>query len=494
MGLQRIDFLILLIYLAGITVFGVLLRRRQGGLRDYFLGGHRTPWWAIMLSIVAAETSVLTIISTPGLAYAGNLTFLQLVLGYLAGRVVISALLLPQYFQGELFTAYQLMERRFGARMRRVTAGIFLIGRALAEGVRLFAIAIVAGAALARLPALGLPIHFSLPAIIIILTTLTLIYTAAGGLRAVIWTDVLQICIYMAGAGLSLVLILHAIPGGWARVWAAAAAHGHKFQVFDFAFSWRQPYTFWSGVLGGMFLTAATDGTDQLIVQRLLAARNLRDSRKALFGSWLVIFAQFAVFLVIGVLLFVYHLHHPRPLGGKFGRYDRIYPSFIARHFPVGLGGLVLAAIIAAAMSNLSAALNSLSSATVMDFYRAWLAPEKKEAHYLRVSRLATVFWALILGLVAYASRHSASVLELGLTIVSIPFSGLLGVFVLGTATRRTDERGALVGMAAGIAVSLGLYARGIPFTWFLVLGTLAALGAGYGVSRLWPQRKQTQA
>lgn len=489
MGLHWIDYAILLVYLAGITAFGVSFRRRGAGLREYFLGGKQIPWWAISLSIVAAETSVLTIISTPGLGYAGNLTFLQLVMGYLAARVVVSTVLLPQYFRGELFTAYELMRRRFGGRLQRLTAAIFLVGRALAEGVRLFAVAIVVSVVLAGLPALGMHLHLPVGIVIAGLAVLTLIYTFEGGLRAVIWTDFIQICIYMAGAILSLWLIARAIPGGWHAVVAIAARHGNKFQVFDFSFSWHQPYTFWSGVIGGTFLTAATHGTDQLMVQRLLSARNLKDSRKALFTSWLIVFAQFAIFLVIGVMLFAYYRHHALPAAGAFGRYDRIYPEFIARHFPAGVAGLVMAAIIAAAMSNLSAALNSLSSTTVMDFYRQYMARGRSESHYMRVSRIATVFWALVLGIIAYLSRETHSVLVLGLTIVSIPFSGLLGVFLLGTLSRRAHEFGAMVGMAAGIMTTLVLYLYGIPFTWFLVAGTLVTLASGWLVSVLWPAK-----
>ncbi len=482
-----LDYIILLIYLAGITLFGVSFRRRGAGLREYFLGGKQIPWWAIALSIVAAETSVLTIISTPGLGFAGNLTFLQLVLGYLSARVVVSAVLLPHYFRGELFTAYELMRRRFGRRLQQVTAAIFLVGRALAEGVRLFAVAIVAGVVLAGLPALGVKLHISVGAVIAGLTVLTLIYTLEGGLRAVIWTDFIQICIYMAGAALSLWLILRAVPGGWSSIAATAAAYGNKFRIFDFHFSWRAPYTFWSGVIGGTFLTASTHGTDQLMVQRLLSARSLRDSRKALFASWLVVFAQFAIFLVIGVMLFAYYRHHALPAAGRFGRYDRIYPEFIARHFPVGVAGLVMAAIIAATMSNLSAAINSLSSTTVMDFYRAYLARGRSEAHYMKVSRLATVFWAGVLGVIAYLSRFTNSVLVLGLSIVSIPFSGLLGIFLLGTLTQRASETGAIIGMVLGVGVAYGLYREQIPFTWFIVAGTATTFAAGYAASLIWP-------
>jgi len=483
-GLTALDFVVLVVYLIGITLFGMSFRGGRQSLKDYFLGGRTLPWWAISFSIVAAETSVLTIISTPGLSYAGNFEFLQLVLGYLVARVVISLVFLPAYFRGELFTAYQLMQRRFGTRVKSLTALIFLGGRAMAEGVRLFAMSIVISVVAERLPALGIHVHLSEIGLIGIIAALTLIYTFEGGLRAVIWTDFIQICVYLLGAVVSAVLILRAIPGGWSHV-VAQAAVGHKFQVFDFHFSWTRPYTFWSGVIGGTFLTTATHGTDQLMVQRLLAARNQRESRLALLSSWVVVCFQFVLFLVIGVMLFVYHQTHALPPGGDFGKFDRLYPEFIARNFPSGLGGLIIAAILAAAMSNLSAALNSLSSTSIMDFYKPHLAPGRSERHYLWMSRLAIVFWTLVLSVVAYESRDSRSVLEAGLAIISYPFSGLLGIFLLGTLTRRANEIGAMVGLVCGVGSAWLLSRHGIPYTWFVVAGTVMTFAVGYLVSLL---------
>lgn len=482
--LHPLDLWILVIYLAGVTVFGVAMRGRDRTLQGYFLASSSLPWWAISFSIVAAETSVLTIISTPGLGFSGDLGFLQLVFGYLVARVLISLILIPAYFRGRLLTAYQLIEQRFGGRVRAVAGLIFLIGRSLAEGVRLYAVAIVVAVILDSLPP-GWNPHLGPVGILVIIAALTLVYTFEGGLRAVVWTDFIQICVYVIGAVLSLILLLRALPDGWSTVTTIAAAHGNKLRVFDFAFSWRQPYTFWSGLLGGTFLTMATHGTDQLMVQRLLAARTQRESTLALLSSWVVIFFQFALFLVIGVALFAFYQTHALGLpAGEFGRFDRLYPQFVARHLPAGLAGLILAAILAASMSNLSAALNALSSSAVVDFYRPYLARGRSEAHYLRVSRLATVVFLLLLGIVAYASRHSHSVLESGLAIISYPFSGLLGVFLLGTLTRRADARGAIVGLIAGIAATLFLSARGVAYTWFVVAGTLVTFVVGYAVSQ----------
>ena len=491
--LHPLDLWVIGVYLLAITAFGVWLRRPNPTLHDYFLAGSQLPWWAISFSIVAAETSVLTIISTPGLAFSGDLGFLQLVFGYLVARILISLILIPAYFRGRLLTAYQLIQQRFGTGAKTAAGLIFLVGRSLAEGVRVYAVAIVVEVILDSLPA-GWHLHLSPITVLGVIAVLTLIYTFEGGLRAVVWTDFIQICIYIAGAVLSLVLLVKALPGGWQTAAAVAAAHGDKLRIFHFNFSWTQTYTFWSGLAGGTFLTMATHGTDQLMVQRLLAARNQRDSTVALLSSWVVIFLQFGLFLLIGIALFAFYQTHELHLAaGAFGRYDRLYPQFVAQHLPAGVAGLVLAAILAASMSNLSAALNALSSSTVLDFYRPFFAPGRSERHYLWVSRLTTVGWMVVMGVVAYASRHSHSVLESGLAIISYPFSGLLGMFLLGTLTRRATQTGAIVGLAVGIGTTVALSRAGVAFTWFVVAGTVVTFGVGYLISVLQPHTRSVQ-
>src|SRR5271166_2898502 len=314
MGLDRLDLAIIALYLVGITLFGLRFRKRQRSLRDYFLAGRDIPWWAIALSIVAAETSTLTIISIPGLAYDSNFTFLQVVMGYVIGRVIISFVLLPQYFRGELYTAYQLIERRFGPELRTLTAGLFLLTRAAAEGVRVYAVSIVVSIALGT----------GEVASIAIITVLTLIYTFEGGLAAVIWTDVVQTAIYVGGTLVGLVTILHLVPGGWSAIHSAASAAG-KFRIFDFTPSFWLPYTFWAGVIGGTAFITASHGTDQLIVQRLLAARGQKQSAVALLSSGVAILFQFALFLTVGVMLWAFY----RMPSAAFGKPDRIYPTFI---------------------------------------------------------------------------------------------------------------------------------------------------------------------
>jgi len=466
MGLNHLDLAIIAAYLAGITLFGLRFRKRQRSMRDYFLADRNIPWWAIALSIVAAETSTLTIISIPGLAYDTNFNFLQVVLGYLVGRVIISFVLLPHYFRGELYTAYQLIEHRFGGSLRSLTAGLFLMTRAVAEGVRIYAVSIVVAIALGTGEVSS----------IAIITLLTLIYTFEGGLAAVIWTDVVQTAIYVAGTLVGVFTILHLVPGGWSTIHEVAANAG-KLRVFDFAPNFWKPYTFWAGLIGGAFLTTASHGTDQLIVQRLLAARNQRQSVTALLSSGVAVLFQFALFLLVGVMLYVYY----RMPSASFGRADRIYPTFIVTRMPHGISGLLIAAILAAAMSNLSAALNSLSSSSMMDFYLRGKR-EISEPQKIRISRVSTLLWALILFGLAVLSLHKVGrVVEVGLQIASVAYGALLGVFLLGVLTKRANQSGAMVGMLCGFVteLSLWLWTR-VPFTWYVAIGTAVTFAIGY--------------
>ncbi len=469
MGLNTIDFAIIALYLAGITVFGLRFRKRHRSLRDYFLAGRDIPWWAIALSIVAAETSTLTIISIPGLAYDTNFTFLQVVMGYLVGRILISLVLLPHYFRGDLYTAYELIERRFGRGLRSLTAGLFLLTRAAAEGVRVYAVSIVVAIALGT----------GQVASIAIITALTLIYTFEGGLAAVIWTDVVQTAIYLGGTLVGLATIVHLVPGGWAAICAAAATAG-KLQVFDFSTNVWAPYTFWSGVIGGAFFTVASHGTDQLIVQRLLAARGQKQSATALIASGVAVLFQFALFLIVGVMLWAYY----RSPSSAFGRADRIYPTFIVTRMPHGISGLLIAAVLAAAMSNLSAALNSLSSSAIMDFY-VRLRPETDEKQRMRLARIATFVWALVLfGLAVIALHKAGRVVEVGLQIASVAYGALLGAFLLGVLTRRANQRGAMVGMVCGFGVELYLWlGTHVPWTWWVMIGAAVTFCVGWVVS-----------
>jgi SSS family solute:Na+ symporter len=478
-GFRIVDLAVILVYLAGVTWFGARFKSRQHSLKDYFLGGQEAPWWAIALSIVSAETSTLTIIGTPPLAYGGSFVFLQVVFGYLLARVVISTLFLPQYFRGQLFTAYQLMERRFGGRARRTTAGIFLITRSLAEGVRVFAVSIV----------ISIILHTSGPASILVIIVITLFYTFEGGMTAVIWTDVVQMGMYVLGAAVSFFVLAGRIEGGLPHVLDIAGAAG-KLRVFDFHWSWSAPYTIWAGVIGGCFLTTASHGTDQLVVQRLLSARSESQSRLALLSSWIVIFIQFSLFLTIGTMLWVYQ--H----GKVFAKddLDRLYPSFIWDALPPVVAGLAMAAIIAAAMANLSAALNSLASATVVDFYQPLTRSRHAPAHYLFVSRITTVFWGAVLAAIGLVASHWGSVLESGLSIASVTLGILLGVFLLGILTTRPGENAAITGVAAGAVTMLFVkFATNIPFTWWVLIGSVVTFGIGLAAS-FWVKESKVSA
>lgn len=474
--MRLFDLFVILAYLIGITWFGSRFKSSQKSLKDYFLGGRSAPWWAIAFSIVSAETSTLTVIGTPALAFNGNFGFLQVVLGYLVARIVISSLFLPHYFRGEMFTAYELMQRRFGLRIRKLTAGTFLILRALAEGVRVFAMSIV----------ISIILGTGEVASIVLIVALTLFYTFEGGMTAVIWTDVVQMFLYVGGAIVSLFVILNLIEGGWQHVWELNSVLG-KFTVFDFRFSFTpeffsRTYSFWAGLMGGAFLTTASHGTEQLMVQRLLAARNEKESRLALFASWFVILFQFTLFLVIGAILFVYYsdsgLQPP-------AQPDRIYPQFIWDKLPPGVAGLVIAAILAAAMSNLSAALNALASTTIMDFYRPLSARGARgEAYYLRLAKIATLVWGALLFLIGWLSRGQKSVLEAGLSIASILYGALLGVFLVGLLTRRVGEIAAMCGMSASLLLMLYIKLEtSVAWTWYVLIGTTATFVVSYLIS-----------
>lgn len=486
------DLCLIALYLAAVTLFGLRFRNRDRSLRSYFLADQRVPWWAIALSIVAAETSALTIISVPGLAYTGDWGFLQIVIGYLLGRVVVCILFLPRYFRGELLTAYQVIGQRFGPRLHTLTAFLFLFLRAVAEGVRVFAVSIIVGIAIGTEDLVS----------IAIICVLTLVYTLEGGMTAVIWTDVVQMILYLVGTVAGVMTLGRLVPGGWSTIHVAAAG-AHKLTIFHFALSLSTTYTFWAGVIGGCFLTMASHGTDQLMVQRLLAAKNLYQSRLALLSSGVVILTQFALFLAIGTGLYVFY--SKVAVGGAPSMPDRIFPTFIVRQMPRGVAGLLIAAILAAAMSNLSAAVNSLSSSSIVDLYLQW-RPAATERHRAIGSRVMTVFWALVLFGLAWLSRGGGHVVEVGLSIASVAYGALLGVFLAGTLTRSVTETGAIVGMIGGFAINLFLWKQPGPifitianreivwpkvaWTWFVLIGSLFTFALSWITSKLLPQTR----
>jgi SSS family transporter len=355
-----------------------------------------------------------------------------------------------------------------------VAATTFLITRALAEGVRVSAIALVISVVL------GTSEKFA----VVLVIALTILYTLEGGMKAVIWTDVAQLLLYLTGSAVTLFVLLHRIPGGWSEVTQVAAAAGHKLQVLDFSFHWSTKYTFWSGLIGGAFLTMASHGTDQTIVQRLLAARSERDSRRALLTSGIIVLVQFTVFLLIGVLLFVFAQHAPLLAPGE--RTDRILPLFLVREMPPGLAGLLLASIIAVAMSNASGSLNSLAASSVLDFSRL-RGKSADSANFLKLSRRMTLAWGIVL--MAFGLMKWGPLLEAGLTIASLPFGSLLGLFLLGTLDRGANARGALIGMFAGLATILCVFRfTTVAFTWYVMIGAGVTFAVGSIISRVTTQ------
>src|SRR5216117_3236151 len=418
--MRPLDVVVIFAYFTAVIVFGLLLAGRQRDASDYFLGHRGLPWWALMFSVVATETSALTVISVPGLAARGDLTFLQIAFGYLLGRIGVAALLLPGYFEGTQDTAYQRLEHRFGPLARRTASGVFLFTRALADCVRIFATAIP----------LAIITHWSLPVGIVAIGFVTLVYTWVGGLRAVVWVDVIQLGVYLLG-GIATLVVATRLAGGvgaFARAWEQG-----KLVTLDFRPSLTVLYTFWGGLVGGALLTAASHGTDQLIVQRLLAARGLRDAQRALVGSGVFIILQFALFLLVGTSLWLAGADQAGMRG------DAIYPTFAITQLPAGLAGLVIAGILAAAMSSHASAVNSLASASTHDFY-APLSGRRDPAHLLGVGRWLTLLWTAVLVAGAMAFRdQNTPVVQLALSVASVTYGSLLGTYMLGGAWPRAS-------------------------------------------------------
>ncbi len=491
MGFSAVDYVVLAAYLAGITIFGSRFRKSHHSVKDYFLGNRQTSWVVISLSIVATETSTLTLIGIPALAYAtypraelgGSFTYLQVVAGYIVARFVVSGLFIPAYFQGEMLTAYELLHRRFGPRAKHFAASLFLVMRALAEGVRVFAASIVLVAVL-RTSVPGLP-HLQIWAIVIV-GLLTMVYTFEGGIAAVIWTDLVQLVIYVGGSLLAAYMLVHLVPGGWTAIVDDARASG-KLQFVSWSWDFSVPFTFWAGLIGGCFLTMASHGTDQLLVQRLLTCRNQRESQLALVLSGFIVFAQFVLFLTIGVMLHAYYGSHALPpTSGRCPPCDDVFPLFIVRNLPHGIAGLVIAAIFAAAMSNLSGSLNSLASTTMLDFYKPLAGGRADDAQLLKLSRWLTAAWGLALIAIAILARGWGSVFTVGLTIASIVYGPMLGAFLLGVLTKSATERGVMAGIGLSLAAMIGVRVfTSLAWTWYVLAGTAICMGVGLVVSRV---------
>jgi SSS family transporter len=491
MEISAIDLTIIVIYLVTVALIGSFSGGKQRSTRDYFMGGKNVPWWAVSFSIVAAETSSLTFISIPGLAYLSNLNFLQLTFGYLIARIIVALFFLPSYRKGELTTAYTFLENRFGTFTRRYASSIFIFTRVAADGVRLFSTAIPLALIFKSSSQFAHWNNFEIYIFsIIVITIISFIYTYTGGVKGVIWADVLQMFIYISGAILALTLLLQTLPQNFNM-----QSMADKIQIFNFDFGknlsefFSKPYTFISSIIGGIFLSMASHGTDQLIVQRLLTTKSLKDSQKAIIGSGVMVIIQFAFFLVIGVLLYVFFdgisISDP---SAPFKKADEIFPYFIIHYLPTGVKGIIIAGLFAAAMSTLAGSMSSLSSSAMIDLYKPIFGKSSNPAKELKYSRFLTLFWAVILTMVAFLFiKGQQSVVEIALGIASITYGGLLGTFLLGLFFKKVDQTAALIGFSSGITVMVLIIIipkfLGIPslihWTWYVAIGTCTTLIVG---------------
>lgn len=489
--MKTLDLFIIFAYLIGIVLFGTWFGRKQKTTSAYFLGNRSVPWWAVAFSIVATETSTITFISVPGIAFSrgGNFQFLQLVFGYLLGRIVISLLFIPSYFRGELLTVYQLLDRRFGGKIKMLAASLFVVMRNIADGIRLLLTAIVLAAVYASFQPQA-NVETIIIASIVLIGVAMIVFTYFGGMEAVIWVEVVQLGIYIAGAIAAAVILVSSIDGGLTTASTLATQFG-KYSVFDFAFDHTKTYTFWSGLIGGCFLTMSTHGTDQYLVQRYLCTDRPRRATVALLTSGAIVLVQFIGFLFIGVLLFAFYQPFNDPgyataasAAFPFTGGDRVFPDFITKYMPSGLSGLVVAAIFAAAMSS---SLNSIAATAVNDLYKPF-QPGRNDGHYLKVSHLLTLVWGVVQMGVALAVRNApGSALSQALSIASLINGPILGVFLVGTLLRRVSQPPALIGMIVSMGSMLYIFlATKIAWTWYVFIGSLITVVVAWLASFAW--------
>jgi SSS family transporter len=468
--LSQLDLAIVAVYIIGMTLLGAYFTRKQKDLRTYFVGGRNIGWFMVLMSIVATETSAVTFLSVPGVAFnptGGNLTFLQLSFGYIVGRCLVAWFLLPQYMRGDLFSAYQVLRLRFSPAVQRTASGLFLLTRTIADGLRIYLTALL-------LQYVGWGVE---PAIVVV-GVVTIVYTYLGGMKAVIWTDLVQFLIKITGAVLAGVFVLVLLPGGWDQFLADGSAAG-KFNLIDPVFDPAKPFNIWAGLIGGAVFTMASHGADQLMVQRYLCAKSLRHARLALVLSGFTVMVQFLLFLGVGVGMYILNRADlfPLPEGVKN---DVVFARFIVTKLPTGVVGVLVAAVLAAAMSTLSSSLNSSANAVVTDFYRP-LRPDHTEGWYVFLSRIMTAAWGIAQMGVALAAYHiggNESVVNQVLAVAGATFGLVLGLFVLGTLKVRVPSWAALVGMAAGFLAVLGVWLPGqfgppiLAWPWFAPVGT----------------------
>lgn len=501
MTLGLFDILVLVASVAAAIYIGLRATAKTSSVEAFLLGDRDLPWWAILGSIVATETSTATVLSLPGEGYGPTgMKFLQIAMGYIIGRAVVVRILLPLFFEGKLFSAYEVLQRRFGSWIKSTASLLFLVTRNLGDGLRLFL------AALVLQKMVDWPFWWSA----FVIGGITIVYTYFGGMRSVVWNDCIQLVIYMAG-GLATVFILAAnIPGGWGEFWEYSQAHG-KLTLIQAWPAESDPRSFlhwlvsdafslWAGLIGGAFLTLGTHGTDQMMVQRYLSARSQPDAARALFLSGIVVFLQFALFLFIGLQLACFYSHQPETV---FARGDEVYAHFIIESFPknTGLVGLMLAAILAAAMSTLSSSLNSSASAIINDFYLPRIKHNPNREQLLKLTRrLAVAFGLLQVGIGIWATTFDRSVVGNALSIAGYSAGLLLGLFALGVLTRRVQQRHAFIGALTGLVVllfvqfglpALTVDAWRVAWPWYALIGSSTTFAAGTLSTFIVPQPHQ---
>jgi SSS family transporter len=464
------DWAIILLYLGGIIALGMWFGKDQRNTRDYFLGSKNISWWGIGLSIVAAETSALTIIGVPAMAYGGNIAFIQMIAGYVIARVILAVVLVPHYFKGEIYSPYQLFADKFGPCARQTAGGFFLVSETLAAGVRVYVASIPVKLMLGD-KLLGVGTGDPILGAILLFVFLSLLYTYVGGVKAVIWTDAVQFALFLLGGLFAFFYIPTLVEGGFPAVFSQAAEAG-KLHWLNASpppgVGWRQfllgaPFNVFMGVIGGTVLVMSSHGAEQLIVQRVLACRSVADGRKALVLSAVLIFPLFLIFLLVGAMLYVFYQSHPfqiplpepRP-GSGIKANDFIFPIFMMTEVPHLLRGFLIVAILSAAMSSVSSALTSLASVSTMDFVKHFV-PGKSEEFFLRFSKYSTVLWAVALVFVAYLSRQVEFVLNAAFALRGLTSGALLGGLGLAVFWKKGRALAVITGMVVALAFMIAV-------------------------------------
>ncbi|WP_031545645.1 sodium:solute symporter [Salinicoccus luteus] len=469
-----IDYIIFVVYILGTALIGASFGRKQKSTKDYFLGGRSIPWWAIGLSVMATQASAITFIGAPGWGYDGGLTRMATYINVPLAMAFLIATIVPFFYRTEVYTAYEYLERRFDVKTRSLTAGLFLIARGLATGVVLYAPALV----------LSVVTGININVTIIVMAVIAVSYTVLGGISAVIWTDVIQMFVLWLGAVLSVFIIFQDVPGGWGEVMSTAADTG-MLQSLDFSFDLSVEYSIWAGIFGGFFLHAAYFGTDQSQIQRVLTSKSIRASKLSLVLGGILLIPQMLLFILIGVLLYIFYQYAGDP---NIDNLNELFPRFVVNELPVGISGLIIAGVFAAAMSSLDSALNSLSAVSIRDFYSKFIRRDASEEHYLKASRYATIFWGIYATIFAFFAGNLGPVIEAVNQVGSYFYGALLGVFVLAIFTRRVNGTSAFIGVIAGMVSVWAVTVFGeISWLWNNMVGAVVAIGVGYLVSMVTP-------